>query len=104
MSNQTTTQKINDPVRTWWKQTLARLLLTIVATGFAVFAAYLGTINELKLALAEKADRKATEQIDLRLARMEVFLNDHLLTKDEFFRLRDDLIVRLTRIESELDR
>lgn len=88
----------------WWKQTITRLAITIVATAFAVVAAYMGTISELKLAIAEKADRQAVEKIDLRLARIEVLINDHLLTKDEFYGLRDELLVRLARIESELDR
>jgi len=90
--------------RVWWKQTLTRLVVTIIATAFAVVVAYLGTISELKLAIAEKADRQAVEKIDLRLARIEVLMSDHLLTKDEFYQLRDELLVRLTRIESELSR
>lgn len=78
--------------------------MTIIATAFAVVAAYLGTINELKLALAEKADRRAVEKIDLRLAKLEVVINEKLLTKDEFYQLRDELLVRLARIESEVGR
>jgi len=88
----------------WWRQTITRLAATIIATAFAVVAAYMGTISELKLAIAEKADRQAVEKIDLRLARIEVLMNDHLLTKDEFYDLRDELLVRLARIESELGR
>ena len=89
-------------VGAWWRQGLARLGLTVIATAFAVLAAYYGTIGELKLALAEKADRQAVENIDLRLARIEVVINDRLLTKDEFYHLRDELLVRLARMESEL--
>jgi Tfp pilus assembly protein PilO len=94
----------NNGLRIWWKQTTVRLVMTIIATAFAVGAAYLGTINELKLSLAEKADRRAVEKIDLRLARIEVLINEHLPTKDEFHQLRDALLVRLARIESELGR
>lgn len=78
--------------------------MTIIATAFAVVAAYLSTVSDLKLSLAEKADRRAVEQIDLRLSRIEVLMNEHLLTKDEFHLLRDELLVRLARIESELGR
>jgi|GEM_PF-2907220 len=90
--------------RTWWKQTFARTGMTVTATAFAVVAAYLGTINDLKLALAEKADRQAVEQIDVRLARIEVLLSEQLLTKDEFRELQDRLLQRLARIEHDLDR
>jgi len=88
----------------WWKQGLARLGFTAVATAFAVLAAYYGTISELKLALSEKADRQAVENTDVRLARIEVVINDRLLTKDEFYHLRDEILVRLARMESELSR
>ncbi|MFC1476007.1 hypothetical protein ACFLQW_03295 [Candidatus Zixiibacteriota bacterium] len=90
--------------RIWWKQTAVRLTMTIIATAFAVAAAYLGTINELQLSLSEKADRRAVEKIDLRLSRIEVLMNEHLPTKDEFRQLRDELLIRLANIERELER
>jgi hypothetical protein len=102
MKNQQVTTNNNG--KSWWKQTAVRLAITIVATAFAVLAAYLGTISELKLAISEKADRRAVERIDLRLAQIEIVLADHLVNKDEFYQLRDELRVRLTRIESELNR
>ncbi len=83
---------------------VVRVGITIIATAFAVGAAYLGTISDLKLALAEKADRRAVEQIDVRLARIEVLLAEQLLTRDDFQILRDDLVTRLGRIERELGR
>jgi hypothetical protein len=103
MKNRQLSGILNGTSATWWKQTLTRSGMTIIATAFAVVAAYLGTINDLKLALAEKADRRAVEQIDVRLSRIEVLMNEHLLTKDEFHELRDELLRRLARIESELD-
>jgi len=102
-NNRTQTDTIG-PNKTWWKQTAIRLLMTIIATAFAVLAAYHSTVSELKLAISEKADRQAVERIDLRLAQIEVILGDHLVNKDEFYQLRDELRVRLTRIESELNR
>ncbi len=92
-----------DHSKTWWKQTIIRLATTALVTAFAVVAAYFGTISDLKLALAEKADRTTAERIELRLAQIEVLLSDHLVSRDEFFKLRDELRVRLTRIESEIN-
>lgn len=103
MKNKQLSGILNGASRTWWKQTIARSGMTIIATAFAVVAAYLGTINDLKLALAEKADRRAVEQIEVRLSRIEVLLTEQLLTKDEFRELRDELLLRLARIENELE-
>ena len=80
------------------------MVMTIIATAFAIVAAYLGTINEIKLALSEKADRRAVEKIDIRLAKIEVLMHEHLLTKDEFHQFRDEILVGLKRIEGELGR
>ena len=50
-----------------------------------------------------QVDEKSAERIELRHAQIEGLLSDHLVNRDEFFELRDELRVRLTRIESELN-
>ena len=77
-------------------------VLTILTTLGYLLGTHLSTINSLKTAIAAKAERSEVELLDKKLTRIEVKLEEAIMTKNEFNRLRDDfdrrivdLVVRL---------
>lgn len=70
------------------------LLMILMALGY-LLATHLSTIGSLETALAGKADRSELILLDKKLTRIEVLLEEALITKKELGELRD-LIDRRT--------
>lgn len=66
-------------------------VLMIIVTCGTLLAAYMSTINTLKAEIAGKVDRSRLELLDKKLTRIEVKLEEAILTKNELNRLRDHL-------------
>lgn len=73
--------------------------LGFILTLLGMSAAYFTTIGSIKLSLAEKAETVLVETIDKKLTRLEVFIKEGMITKDQFFEFRNDIETRLARIE-----
>ncbi len=79
-----------------WRQLAPRLhsfhtvLMILITLGY-LLATHLSTINSLKAAIAGKADRSELEYLDKKLTRIEVKLEEAVITKNEFNRLREYL-------------
>lgn len=66
-------------------------VLTIIVTLGYLLATHLSTISSLKAAIADKADREELERIDKKLTRIEVKLEQAIISKREFEELRQYL-------------
>jgi len=71
------------------------MLMILMTLGY-LLATHLSTIHRLKTAISVKADRTELELLDKKLTRIEVKLEEAVLTKDEVMRLRDYLDRRIT--------
>ena len=76
-----------------WKSLLGsfHVILTILITLGYLLTTHLSTIESLKAAIAKKADSSELEQIDKKLTRIEVKLEEALLTKTEIENWRRQL-------------
>jgi len=79
---------------------LTQFFVALILTACGVVAGYVTTIYGLKLDLARKADSSVVSAIDRKLTRIEVILEETVLTKDEFHRFGDEFRDRLDRLEN----
>ena len=77
--------------------------LTIVLVILAALSTYYTTIGGLKIELAGKAEETLVANLDKRLFSLETRLAENFATKRDFYQLKEDLLLRLTRIEARLD-
>jgi len=77
--------------------------LTIVLIILAALSAYYTTIESLKVELSGKAEETLVANLDKRLSNLETRLAENFATKRDFYQLKEDLLLRLTRIETRLD-
>ncbi|HLG93669.1 MAG TPA: hypothetical protein VI546_02430 [candidate division Zixibacteria bacterium] len=73
-------------------------------TAFGILAAYYTTLSGLKLELAGKADASSLAAMDKKVTAVEVQLAERFMTKDDFYRLREEMLKRLGKIEAKLKR
>jgi hypothetical protein len=92
MSNNKTISKVQ----------ILQFLMAFFFTALGVLAAYYGTISGIKLDLSKKAETEMVNQLDKKLTKIEMILNDNFMTKKEFQELKEDLDKRLTKIEYRL--
>ena len=77
-------------------------VINVVTMIFGIVAAYFLTVQSLKLELSAKAENKVVETLDKRLSGMEILLRERTVSKEELFRLTQQIESRLTRIEMHL--
>jgi predicted Holliday junction resolvase-like endonuclease len=78
-------------------------IVTIIIAILAALSTYYTTINGLKIELAGKAEEAFVTTLDKRISNLENRLANNFATKEDFFKLREDLVSRLIRIESQLN-
>jgi predicted Holliday junction resolvase-like endonuclease len=67
------------------------IIITILITLGYLLGTHLSTINSLKMALVTKADRTELELLDKKLTRIEVKLEEAIMTKRDFSQLSEHL-------------
>ncbi len=77
--------------------------LTIVLVILAALSTYYTTIESLKVELSGKAEENLVASLDKRISNLEIRLAENFATKKDFYQLKEDLLLRLTRIETRLD-
>ena len=80
------------------------IAISIVIALIAGLSAYYTTIGGIKLEVAQKAEETFVTSLDKRISNLEVRLAENFATKEDFFQLREDLILRLNRIEVQLNK
>ncbi len=79
------------------------LVVTLSIALLAAFSTYYTTIAGLKIDMAGKAEEGFVATLDKRISNLETRLAGSFATKEDFFRLREDVITRLMRIEVQLN-
>lgn len=83
------------------------LLMMIITLGY-LLGTHLSTINSLKMALATKADQAELGFLDKKLTRIEVKLEEAVMTKKDVYEWRryfdEKLAVMGSRLESMSER
>jgi hypothetical protein len=72
-------------------------------TAFGILAAYYTTVSGLKLELAGKAEAGTVAVMEKKVATLEVQLAERFMTKEDFCRMRDEMLERLNKIEAKLE-
>ncbi|MEZ5360152.1 MAG: hypothetical protein R3F48_15150 [Candidatus Zixiibacteriota bacterium] len=92
----------------WEKIKSFQTVLMIVITLGYLLGTHLSTINDLQLALAEKAERSDMELLDKKLTRIEVKLEAAIISREEIVALREHIDRQLsefaTRQQSDSER
>ena len=78
-------------------------IVTIIIAILAALSTYYTTIAGLKLEMAGKAEETFVASLDKRISNLEIRLAENFATKEDFYRLKEELILRLSRIEARLD-
>ena len=73
-------------------------ILAILMTLGYLLGTHLSTINSLKMAIASKAERNEVTLLDRKLTRIEVKLEEAIMTKQEFDRLKEYFEGRLMQV------
>lgn len=97
-------RKPNGPLAAVTAAALLKFLFSFGMTAFGILAAYYTTVAGLKLELAGKADEAALAGMDKKITAVEVQLTERFMTKDDFYRLKDEMLERLGKIEAKLER
>ncbi|MFH1699168.1 MAG: hypothetical protein ABIE07_01160 [Candidatus Zixiibacteriota bacterium] len=79
------------------------ILMILITLGY-LLGTHLSTINSLKMALISKAERSEVDMLDKKLTRIEVKLEEALLSKQEIFSLRQCLEEKLNELAVEMQR
>ncbi len=96
-------RKANGPLSAVTAEALLKFLFSFAMTAFGILAAYHTTVSGLKLELAGKADAATLAAMEKKVATVEVQLSERFMTKDDFYRLRDEMLERLGKIETKLE-
>jgi uncharacterized protein YdaU (DUF1376 family) len=83
---------------------LVKFLFSFAMTACGILAAYYTTVAGIKLELAQKADARAVAEMDKRVAAIDVQLTERFMTKEDFYRLKDEMLERLTKIEAKISK
>jgi hypothetical protein len=74
-------------------------MLRFVGLVLSLAAAYFLTIQSLKVELATKAESMAVEELDKKLANIEVMLKEGVVSREQFYEFARDVEGRLSRIQ-----
>ena len=97
-------RKANGPLTAVTAEALLKFLFSFAMTAFGILAAYYTTVSGLKLELVGKADAATVFAMEKKITTVEVQLSDRFMTKEDFYRMRDEMLERLGKIEGKLER
>jgi len=80
-----------------------QIAVTILIALLAALSTYYTTIAGLRLEVAGKAEESIVTSLDKRISNLEIRLAGNFATKEDFFKLKEDLVTRLSRIEARLN-
>ena len=80
-----------------------QIAVTILIALLAALSTYYTTIAGLRLEVAGKAEESMVTSLDKRISNLEIRLAGNFATKEDFFKLKEDLVTRLSRIEARLN-
>jgi hypothetical protein len=84
-------------------KSLHTVLMILITLGY-LLGTHLSTINSLEMALVSKAERSELDHLDKKLTRIEVMLEEAILTKRDFFRLSEEIDQKIMEVAAKLQR
>ena len=81
-----------------------QFIITVIVILVTALSTYYTTIESLKLEVAGKAEDKFVATLDKRISNLEIRLAENFATKEDFYRLKEDLLIRLSGIEAQIER
>ena len=97
-------RKANGPLGSVTAEALLKFFFSFGMTAFGILAAYYTTVSGLKLELAGKADAATVASVEKKINTVEVQLAGRFMTKEDFYRMKDEMLERLGKIEAKLER
>lgn len=82
---------------------LLKFLFSFGMTAFGILAAYYTTVAGIKLELASKANASSVEAMEKKMTAVEIQLSERFMTKEDFHRMKEEVIERLSKIEAKLE-
>ena len=79
-----------------------QFIITVLVIIVTALSTYYTTIESLKLEVAGKAEDKFVATLDKRISNLEIRLAENFATKEDFYRLKEDLLIRLSGIEAHI--
>ncbi len=86
------------------KNTLVSYVVTVALALAGLLSGYYAAYTGLKVELAAKAESASVDQIDIRLARIEATINERFATREDLAGFKNEIIARLTVIETKIAR
>ena len=86
-----------------FKAIIAKNLFTVIISVAAALTVYYSTISSLQVALAKKVEISELIVIEKRLNSVENVVEGSLISRDDFYRFREDINYRLMKIEFKLE-
>ena len=80
------------------------IVISIIIALLAALSTYYTTIGGINLEIASKAEEVFVTSLDKRISNLEVRLSENFATKEDFYQLKEELILRLSRIEFQLNK
>ncbi len=84
------------------KEPLIKYLISFAITVAAAISGYYAAYTGLRVELANKAEERYVAELDIRLSRLEATINERFATKDDLSKFKNEVIFKLTAIESAL--
>ncbi|MCP4633446.1 MAG: hypothetical protein GY855_11015 [candidate division Zixibacteria bacterium] len=85
------------------KTFLLKNVVTVIITVAAVVAAYYSTLSSLEVSIAAKANSRDLTAIEKRLSITENVIDRSYISREDFYRMREDINKRLLIIEYKLE-
>ena len=86
------------------KDALVKYLVNFSIAIAAVLSGYYAAYTGLRVELANKAEERYVAELDIRLSRLEATINERFATKDDLSNFKNEVIVKLTAIETVLNK
>lgn len=85
------------------QESLIKYLISFAVTVAAALSGYYAAYTGLRVELANKAEEHYVAQLDIRLSRLEATINERFATKDDLANFKNEVICKLTTIETALN-
>jgi len=85
------------------KGLLVKNLLGVMLSVAAAMAAYYSTVSSLRVSMSAKADTAEVVAIEKRMNAVESAVERSFLSREDFFRFREEVNYRLLKIEFKLE-
>jgi len=77
-----------------------QFIITVIVIIVTALSTYYTTIESLKLEVAGKAEDKFVATLDKRISNLEIRLAENFATREDFYQLKEELLIRLSSIEA----